>query len=163
MVFCIWTTTSPLVQAESPESLNAEGLRECGIIHHTDIHTLKRPHAEYFNNQCSLSCFEDKTLLSHNSINEGFQCPGSPSAGVCRSGVCVNEHDEALQMCAKLHRNQVTNWNPLGTGFLNDSCALKCVTKGFSVVNLFDSINEGKLCQQNLNGVSYICNCLNLI
>ena len=152
MVFCMVLATSPLALAESS---NAEALRLCVNIHHMDIHNMKHPHAAFSNNHCFLTCYDGSRTLSSTPINDGFICPENPSAGICRNGACVDEKADAISQCSTIHKTDFSKINSTGTAFVNDHCALRCVVGGIALS--MNHLNEGRICEQNFDGVSFGC------
>ena len=151
LALCLWA--SSIVLAETDDS-NNEALRLCGNIHHTDIHLMHHPHAAFSNSRCFLHCYDGDHVLSSNAINDGFPCPGNPTAGVCHHGFCVDFLAEALHQCTNLHSTDFAHLNSSGTAFVNDHCALRCAVAGNTLS--MNNLNEGGVCDTNLNGVRLI-------
>lgn len=52
-----------------------QALRECGNVHHLDVHEFFNSRGEYVHFECALNCTIDGRQLELVPVNEGELCP----------------------------------------------------------------------------------------
>ena len=61
---------------QTTENQDLDALRECGNLHHINFKNGNHTGTAYSNSKCLLICISNGDLVSSNSLNEGFPCPG---------------------------------------------------------------------------------------
>lgn len=139
-----------------------EALRQCGNLHHLNMHHFANSHAEYSQFECAVQCTIDGHTQVPDAINEGYPCPLN-SHGHCRKGLCnvqttPHQIGDPVRECGNIHRIDFHGMNMSGTAYTNQGCILICAISG--QIASWNLINEGFTCPENRDGICEEGECL---